>query len=70
MPIPLFHTVVSWILKKRKYQIDLFVKHPIEVQHEVLYDLLSEAKGTILGKEYDFKSIKSYDIFNLDSHNH
>ena len=63
MPIPLFHTVVSWILKKRKYQIDLFVKHPIEVQYEVLYDLLSEAKGTLLGKEYDFRSIKSYDVF-------
>jgi hypothetical protein len=55
--------VVSWILKKRKYQIDLFVKHPIEVQDEVLYDLLSEARGTVLGRKYDFKSIKSYEIF-------
>ncbi len=63
MPISLFHTVVSWILKKRKYQIDLFVKHPIEVQEEVLYDLLSEARGTSIGREYDFGSIKSYEVF-------
>ena len=42
MPIPLFNTVVSWILKKRKYQIDLFVKHPIEVQEEVLRIILKE----------------------------
>ena len=63
MPISLFHTVVSWILKKRKYQIDLFVKHPIEVQEEVLYDLLSEARGTSIGRQYDFGSIKSYEVF-------
>ena len=63
MPISLFHTVVSWILKKRKYQIDLFVKHPIEVQEEVLYDLLSEARETSIGREYDFGSIRSYEVF-------
>ncbi len=63
MPISLFHTVVSWILKKRKYQIDLFLKHPIEVQEEVLYDLLSEARNTYVGKKYGFKNIKSYEAF-------
>ena len=63
MPNSLFHTVVSWILKKRKYQIDLFVKHPIEVQDEVLYDLISEARGTVIGKKYDFSSIRSYETF-------
>ena len=63
MPISLFHTVVAWILKKRKYQIDLFLTHPIDVQKEVLYDLLSEAKNTMMGKKHDFRNIKSYEAF-------
>ncbi|MEN8123483.1 MAG: GH3 auxin-responsive promoter family protein [Bacteroidota bacterium] len=63
MQIPLFHTVLSWILKKRKYQIDLFVDNPIDVQNEVLYDLVSAAKYTEIGKKYDFAKIKSYESF-------
>jgi len=63
MQIPLFHTVVSWILKKRKYQIDMFIENPIDVQNEVLYDLLSAAKDTEIGKKYDFTTIKNYESF-------
>ena len=63
MQIPLFNTVLSWILKKRKYQVDMFLRHPVEVQNEVLYELLSEAKHTFLGKKYGFKDIKSYASF-------
>ncbi len=63
MQISLFHTVISWILKKRKYQIDLFINNPIEVQNEVLYDLVSAAKNTEVGKKHDFQSIKNYDSF-------
>lgn len=63
MQIPLFNTVLSWILKKRKYQVDMFLRHPVEVQNEVLYELLSEAKHTYLGKKYGFKDIKSYASF-------
>ena len=63
MPIPLFNTVLSWILKKRKYQIDLFLNHPVEVQNEVLYELLSEARNTEFGKKYDFRNILDYESF-------
>ncbi|MCA0933483.1 GH3 auxin-responsive promoter family protein [Lutimonas saemankumensis] len=63
MQIPLFNTVVSWILKKRKYQVDMFLNHPVEVQNEVLYELLSEAKHTLYGKKYGFEDIKSYRSF-------
>lgn len=63
MQIPLFNTVLSWILKKRKYQVDMFLRHPIEVQNEVLYELLSEAKDTRIGIKYDFQSIKNYQSF-------
>ena len=63
MQIPLFHTVLSWILKKRKYQIDLFIDNPIEVQNEVLYDLISAGKHTEIGKKYDLSTINSYESF-------
>lgn len=63
MQIPLFNTVLSWILKKRKYQVDMFLEHPVEVQNEVLYELLSEGKHTYFGKKYGFKSIKNYQSF-------
>lgn len=63
MQIPLFNTVVSWILKKRKYQIDLFLEHPLETQNEVLFELLSTAQFTEIGRTYDFSSIKNYKVF-------
>jgi len=63
MQIPLFNTVLSWILKKRKIQVDMFLYHPIEVQNEILYELLSEAKDTHIGVKYSFKDIRSYKSF-------
>ena len=63
MQIPLFNTVLSWILKKRKYQMEMFIDFPIEAQEEVLYNLLSAAKHTEIGLKYDFDSIKSYRAF-------
>ncbi len=63
MQFPLFHTVLSWILKKRKDQIDMFVDYPDEVQNEVLFKLLSAAQYTEIGKKYDFHSVKDYTSF-------
>jgi len=63
MQIPLFNTVLSWILKKRKIQVDMFLYHPIEVQNEILYELLSEAKDTHIGVRHNFKNIRSYKSF-------
>jgi len=63
MQIPLFNTVLSWILKKRKYQMDMFIEYPIEVQNEVLFELLSDAKSSKLGVQYDFSNIKNYTSF-------
>lgn len=64
MQIPLFHTVVAWILKKRKYQIDMFLDFPEDTQKEVLFHLLSTAKDTQIGRKYHFESIKNYKTFN------
>ena len=63
MPIPLFNSIASWLLKKRFHQIELFIKYPKEVQVEVLNQLLEYAKETEVGKQYGFGSIQHYEAF-------
>lgn len=64
MPIPIVNSVASWFLKKRFHQIELFLKYPNEVQHELLMYLIDFAKDTEFGKTYDFASIHSYKTFS------
>ena len=64
MPFSFLNTVMSWFLKKRIHQIELFMKYPIEVQNETLTSLINRAKNTEFGKKHDFKSIKNYQTFS------
>jgi len=64
MPLPLINSIASWILKQRIHQIELFIKYPMEVQEELLFGLLKSAENTVLGKKYDYSSIKNYQTFN------
>ncbi len=43
--------------------MELFLKYPNEAQEELLMSLLQSAANTIVGKEYDFNAIKSYNEF-------
>ncbi len=63
MPIPLFNSIASWLLKKRYHQIELFLKYPADVQNEVLHQLLDFSKDTVLGQEYGFEDMNSYEAF-------
>ena len=40
--------------------MELFMKHPIDVQNEVFLNLINTAKNTEWGRKYGYKSIKSY----------
>jgi hypothetical protein len=40
------------------------MKYPMEVQEEILFGLLKSAENTVLGKKYDYSSIKNYQTFN------
>lgn len=57
------NSILSWFLKKRKHQLDLFIKYPIEVQQELLFNLLKTARNTEVGKQYQFKEIGNYKEF-------
>lgn len=63
MAIPLLHTVVSWLLKKRLHDIELFIKYPHEVQQEELTNLIQIAKHTEVGKQYGFADMHHYEDF-------
>ncbi len=64
MPIPIVNSIISWFLKKRIHQIELFLKYPIDVQEELLMQLLLVAKDTEIGKKYNYKNIKDYQQFS------
>ncbi|MDM1044197.1 GH3 auxin-responsive promoter family protein [Myroides sp. 1354] len=63
MALTIVNSIASWILKKRIHQIDLFRKYPNEVQNDVFLSLIKTNEKTLLGKQYDYASIKSYETF-------
>ncbi len=64
MAFQIINSIISWFLKKRKHQMELFLKYPEGVQNELLLKLLSTAKNTEFGKENGFSSIKTYQDFS------
>lgn len=54
---------MSWVMRKRMHQIDLFRKYPHEVQEEWLQKLIITAKDTDFGQQYGFKNIQGYEQF-------
>ncbi|PWA06772.1 GH3 auxin-responsive promoter family protein [Flavobacterium psychrotolerans] len=63
MPLPIINSIASWVLKQRIHQIELFLKYPNEVQEELLMNLIRAAEETVIGQNYDYTSIKSYQTF-------
>jgi len=63
MPFPIINSIASWVLKQRIHQIELFLKYPNEVQEELLLNLVRSSEDTIIGKQYDFQSIRNYQTF-------
>lgn len=59
----IFNSIMSWVMKKRIHQIDLFMKYPHEVQHELLDGLIKKASDTEYGKAHGFTSISNYQQF-------
>lgn len=59
----LINSILTWVMKKRIHQIDLFIKYPHEVQDELLRRLLQTARNTEFGKKYNFCDITTYEMF-------
>jgi GH3 auxin-responsive promoter len=61
--MPLISNVINWFIKKRIHQIELFMKYPHDVQHELLQKLIYTAKNTEWGEKYSFHDTKTYARF-------
>jgi len=59
----LINSVLSWLMKQRVHQIELFMKYPNEVQTDWFFNLIAQAKNTEWGRTYDYKSITSPEEF-------
>ncbi len=55
----IFNSIVTWVMKKRIHQIELFIKYPHEVQAEVFTKLINQGKKTVFGKAHDFANIEN-----------
>ena len=56
-------SVISWLIKKRIHQIELFKTYPIDVQEELIGKLISTARNTEWGQKYDYESISNINEF-------
>jgi hypothetical protein len=61
--LEIFNSIVSWVMKKRIHQIELFIKYPHEVQEELLMALVKKAANTSYGKSHGFEGIKNHQAF-------
>lgn len=59
----LFNSIMSWVMKKRIHQMELFIRYPHDVQSEIFNSLIKTAKDTQFGKGADFANIKTQDQF-------
>lgn len=61
--MPIFNSFLSWLMKKRIHQIDLFIKYPHDVQLEWFKKLIAAARTTEWGLKYDYAGINDYETF-------
>lgn len=59
----LINSIVTWVMKKRIHQIELFKKYPHEVQDELLKKLIQNARGTQFGTKFGFGDLQSYEQY-------
>jgi hypothetical protein len=59
----LINSVVSWFMKKRMHQIELFMKYPHDVQEEWFKKLIAAGRQTEWGREHGYNSISNYDDY-------
>jgi hypothetical protein len=59
----LLNSILTWVMKKRIHQMELFMKYPYEVQDELFRKLMQTAKSTEFGRKFDFSTIQNYQQF-------
>lgn len=53
----ILNSLMTWLMKKRMHQIELFMRYPHDVQYEWFRKLMNAARNTEYGRKFDFASI-------------
>src|SRR5688572_17619681 len=61
--MPIINSILSWIMKQRIHQIELFIKYPLEVQEEWFRKLIQAGRFSEWGTKYDYQSIKTIEDY-------
>jgi len=61
--MPILNSILSWWMKKRMHQIELFIKYPHEVQEDWRVRLIQSSRLTEWGRKYDYATIRSLKNF-------
>jgi hypothetical protein len=61
--LDILNSILTWVMKKRIHQMELFIKYPHDVQQELFKKLLNEAKNTEFGQKYGFSDISNYEQY-------
>ena len=59
----LINSILTWVMKKRIHQIELFMKYPHDVQEELFKKLVQNAQTTQFGMQYGFSDIETYNQY-------
>jgi hypothetical protein len=59
----LINSILTWVMKKRIHQIELFMKYPHDVQEELFKKLVQTAQNTQFGMKHGFSDIQNYDQY-------
>lgn len=56
--MPFINSILSWVTVKRLQQINWYKTYPQDIQNELLFQLIGEAKDTVWGNKYSYNTIR------------
>ncbi|OEK02636.1 hypothetical protein BFP97_14375 [Roseivirga sp. 4D4] len=59
----ILNSILTWVMKKRMHQIDLFMKYPHEVQEELFKRLITTGRNTEFGRTHGFADVHTEEQF-------
>lgn len=59
----IINSILTWVMKKRMHDIELFMKYPLEVQEELFKKLITTARNTEFGRNHGFADIHNQEQF-------
>lgn len=59
----ILNSILTWVMKKRMHDMELFMKYPLEVQEELFKRLITTARNTEFGRTYGFADIHTQEQF-------